>query len=124
MPSIELLPIVRELAPLGLFSIAVAFHLKRRVKAQRPEVPPEELEIHHVRPRYKGGKDYEENLVALRRPEHALEHYKEMVKSKGRDRHANFWAVEQIKKRMSEEEVQEFRQLVSQALLGIREEVK
>lgn len=121
MPSIELLPIVREVAPLGLVSIAIAFHLKQRLKSQRPDVPPEELEIHHVHPRYKGGRDEEENLVALRRPEHALEHYKEMVKSKGRDRSANFWAVEQIKRRMTEEELQEFRQLVSQALLGMKE---
>lgn len=116
MPSIEFYRPFLEpeaLQAIGVISVAIAFQLRQRLKAQRPEVPPEDLEIHHKTPRYKSGGDNEENLVALTRPLHAIEHYRLARKSKGRDRHANDWAVRQIVKRMTPEELEEFNEMIT-----------
>ena len=48
---------------------------KREIKSQRPDIPPELLEIDHIVPRSKGGSDDEENLEALTIYEHITKHY-------------------------------------------------
>lgn len=116
MPSIEFYRPFLEpeaLQAIGVISVAIAFQLRQRLKAQRPDKNPEELEIHHIQPRYKKGGDNEENLLPLTTAEHAWSHFVLAQSAKnGRDKRANEWAVEAIKSRMTPEEAQRFYDMV------------
>lgn len=72
-----------------------------------------DLEIHHVNPRYKGGKDSIENCKAVSRVQHAQEHYLMARNAEtSEDRAANDWAVRAIVRRMKRDELALFNEWI------------
>ena len=114
--SVEFLaPYSTELQQIYYLSpVAIGFigWLWRQLKQERSEqngIPVDALEIDHVVPRYKGGKDTEANLQALTRPEHAVKHQRaaETAKEK-RERHFESRAAGMIVSRMTKEEYRDY----------------
>lgn len=108
----------RELINLyPLIPIAFIGWLWRKLKnerSQRDGISPRDLEIDHVKPKWKGGTDAESNLRAVTRPEHAEKHFREASTTKDRKTaKAEYWAVSQIVQRMKPNEVKEFNQRIS-----------
>ena len=102
---------LRDLYSLGILNIAWIGWLWKKLKEERSEadgIPIEDLEVHHKKRRWEGGTDDENNLTALKKTEHALEHYKAAQKAKGKARRNEYGAVHLIVQRMSPEELAEF----------------
>jgi len=83
-----------------------------RVKQIRRETDPEtinqRLESHHVDPLYE--KPEKEKLIGLTLAEHAQVH--RLMALNGENPDGNFWATEQIVRRMRPEELQKFNDML------------
>jgi hypothetical protein len=100
---------------LALSTLGISVDVRRKVKDKRVDVlDKSQLEIHHIHEIWQGGNGDEENLVAVRKPEHALLHYKEARKARDKDTmSAEYWAVRAIVRRMKPEEIGEFNAMVN-----------
>lgn len=79
-----------------------------RVKQIRRETDPttinQRLEAHHIDPLYE--KPEQEKLIGLTLPEHAQVH--RLMANNGENPDGNFWATEQIVRRMTNTELENF----------------
>lgn len=110
--SVEALPNI-PWPELTLVAIAISFTLRQKIKhEQRPYVDPNLLEIHHRKPYFMGGNGEEDNLMAVTKVEHALEHYDDAMNTTGDQSRGHWWSVQKIVGRMDEQEVDLFNQAI------------
>ncbi|MBU1117546.1 HNH endonuclease [Patescibacteria group bacterium] len=82
---------------------------KDKARRQHPQCGQVALEVHHKNPYYQSRDDSDNNAVAVTRPEHAIEHFRLATNStEWSDAKINYWAVNQIVKRMTPSELNEF----------------
>ena len=95
---------------------AIEARTRHELKNSRPGYGPEELELHHRKPKRNGGEYTKDNLDALGRPEHAIEHRRTAIAREDEgdldQARADRWAVEQIIRRMTPNERRVYAALV------------
>lgn len=101
---------------LGIPAVGFIGWLWRMLKEEHSKktgLPIEDIEIDHVRPRYRGGTDAKDNLRPVSRPEHAIKHLQEARNPNltPQDRRKEGMAVKTIKSRMKPKEVDEYYEL-------------
>ena len=98
--------------PIGIAYIGWLWKALKLERNRRDGIPVQNLEIDHVVPRYKGGKDTKSNLSVVTRPEHAKKHYDAAMVAKKGDRGKEWGAVKLIVGRMSKAELKQFNESI------------
>lgn len=102
------------LSPVALGYLGWLWRIIKQERSDRDGMPVGDLEIHHIKRKWQGGGDEGMNLIALKRDEHALEHFRAAKKSGDkRERRLEYGAVKLIVTRMTDSERKEFNRRIN-----------
>jgi len=95
--------------------MAISFLRKEKIRQRHPLYGQQPIEVCHIKDKFLGGSDEDENLVPLTRPSHLADHVEKATESEDWGVAARqYGAARLIAKRMTPEEIEEANRLLAE----------